>query len=205
MRVLLFSLGFHGLVFVIGPLISKIVWKENAFGRPKTFQLVTLPRLNELTKEKQSLTQQKKEKIKSEKTPVPSTDKRDVKPKERVKETPEDLSELENLLGGLRQPVSDINFGNTFNYSWYERNIMLRVEQNWKPPIQKSDVFVILSFTIRMDGSVDGVTIKKSSGNSMIDNLAIRAVTLASPFGKLPPAYDGRKLDIDYTLNTVVQ
>lgn len=205
---LVYSFFFHVFVFVVVPLVSRLVWHEDAYGRPKTFQLVSMPRPVDLTNKNQPAREKVRPKEavkKKEKTLVPKTEKKQTKPKEQVKEKEEDLSELENLLGGLQQPVSDINFGSAFNYSWYERNIMLKVEQNWKPPIQKADVFVILRFTIFSNGSVSEVTVKKSSGNSMVDNLAVRAVNLGAPFGKLPPGYDGDRLEIDYTLNTVVQ
>jgi protein TonB len=59
---------------------------------------------------------------------------------------------------------------------------------------------VVVSFTINSDGTATGITVSKSSGNSAIDNLAVMAVTKASPFGKMPPGFSGDKLELSCTL-----
>ncbi len=79
-------------------------------------------------------------------------------------------------------------------------NIQAKVEKNWNPPLKDEQLSVILLFTIYRSGKISDVKLKKSSGNSMLDNLAIRAIKLASPFGKLPHGYPDNKIDLTYTL-----
>lgn len=196
----IFSLIFHIMVFFVIPVITRLAWREKKYVRPKTFQLVQIPQ----NLEKSSLVETKKQvrKKKKHKRVVPKTKKDNIptKPTEQ-----EELDELENLFEKMPEPVSNINFAKAFPYSWYERNIMNQVEQNWKPPFKDENISVLVSFSIYGNGSISEVKLKRSSGNPMLDNLAIRAVKLAAPFGKLPPGYSGNELRIDYTLKPTVR
>lgn len=44
-----------------------------------------------------------------------------------------------------------------------------------------------LSISIRADGSIDQLIISKSSGQSVLDEAAIRTIVLAAPYAPLPP------------------
>jgi TonB family protein len=46
----------------------------------------------------------------------------------------------------------------------------------------------VLEVAIRADGSLQQVTVRRSSGRRELDNAAIRSVRLASPFDPFPPA-----------------
>lgn len=198
LSVFIASIIFHVIVFIIIPVSTKILWRKKAFVRPKTFHLVTIPTVLSEPKKK-NVPYVKQEPKPRQSKPVPQTQNK----KNAFK--PEDLSELEDLLGGMQEPVSDINFAKAFPYSWYERNIMNKVERHWKPPVKDANISVLVSFFIYSNGSISNVSVKKSSGNGILDNMAIRAVTLAAPFGKLPPGYSGNKLEIDYTLKPTVK
>jgi len=192
--VILFSCIFHILVFFVVPVLSRFVWKSKTFERPKTFQLVQIPQKVAPIPEK---VVRKPKKKAVPKKPVPKT-KKDSKPVK--KEKPEDLSELEELLGGLPQPVSQITIGKKFPYPWYIRNIQMKVERNWKPPVNDESIAVVLRFTVFANGKISDVNIAESSGNSVLDNLAVRAVKLAAPFGKIPVGYKDNKLELSYEL-----
>ena len=62
---------------------------------------------------------------------------------------------------------------------------------------------LVLSVALRPDGSIDRITLIRSSGNPVLDEAAKRIVTFASPFAPFPP--DIRKetdyLDITRTWN----
>ena len=192
MPVLFFSLLFHVFIFFVVPIATRILRRPKTFERPQTFQLVRIP--PKAAPVKQRVIDKPKVKKKAvPKRPVPKT-KKDSRPAQK-KEEPEDLSELEDILGGpIQQPVSQISLGQPFKYDWYKNAIMLKVESYWKPPFKDEKIVVVLSFTIFRNGNISEVKVKNSSGNAMLDNLAIRAVKLAAPFGKLPR---GDKLIID--------
>jgi protein TonB len=45
----------------------------------------------------------------------------------------------------------------------------------------------VLEVAIRADGSLQQVTVRRSSGQRELDNAAIRSVRLAAPFDPFPP------------------
>jgi len=86
-----------------------------------------------------------------------------------------------------------------FPYLWYLKNIQVTVNQNWSTlGIQDSPTPTAIFFRIMRDGSVQDVKIEESSGNTNLDNSAIQAVILSSPFDPLPDGYSGRDLAIHY-------
>ena len=189
--VLVYSFVFHILIFFVVPIATRILWRPKIFERPQTFQLVRIP--PKTAPVRRVIEKQKVKKKAVPKKPVPKT-KKDSRPVQK-KEKPEDLSELEELLGGIQQPVSQISLGKPFKYQWYKNAIRAKVESNWKPPFKDENISVGLTFTIFRNGNISEVKLKRSSGNTMLDNLAIRAVKLAVPFGKLP--HGENKLIID--------
>jgi protein TonB len=46
---------------------------------------------------------------------------------------------------------------------------------------------LILDVAIRQDGTVDRITVRRSSGHKLLDDAAVRIVKLAAPFSPLPP------------------
>ncbi|MFW5960683.1 MAG: energy transducer TonB, partial [Chitinivibrionales bacterium] len=115
-------------------------------------------------------------------------------------ESEEDLQELENLLGSTSPSVSDINVSEGFEYDWYLRSVMNRVERHWTPPFKDDKLYTVVSFRILASGKVSDVKVTKGSGRSSLDNQAVRAIKLSAPFPKLPPGYSGNVLNIAYTL-----
>ncbi len=191
--VLMYSVIFHIFVFFVIPVLTRILWRPKTFVRPKTFQLVRIPQ--PVVQEKAKPRPKKKA---VPKKPVPKT-KKDTQPVKK-KEKQEDLSELEELLGGLPQPVSKITLGKVFPYQWYINNLQMKVERNWKPSVNDDKLSVVLNFSIYTNGKISEVKINKSSGNAVLDNLALRAVKLAAPFGKIPAGWRNKTLDLSYTL-----
>ena len=47
---------------------------------------------------------------------------------------------------------------------------------------------LLLSVTIRADGTVEKVSVHRSSGHALLDEAAVRIVKLAAPYAPFPPA-----------------
>ncbi len=76
-----------------------------------------------------------------------------------------------------------------FTYDYYIAQLVARIDQNWTRPPVGVGVHAIVSFRIRRDGSVAGVTVRESSSFDTFDLAALRAVQNAAPFPPLPRAY----------------
>jgi len=184
------SIVFHLIVLVGIPLSAKLVWRPKKFQRPQTFQLVRVPPAAVKTAQRIS-----QEVAKKETKPVPA--KADSKPapkKEEVRKE-ENLDELESLLNALPSPATILAPGD-FKYNHYLNGVVAKIERYWNPPSENKTVSVTVAFTIFGSGLISDVRVVKSSGNVMLDNLGVRAVKLAAPFGKLPPGFTGNELEL---------
>lgn len=71
----------------------------------------------------------------------------------------------------------------------YNSRIISEIQQHWiYPDMGSKDMEAIIVIKISKDGSVQIKGIEKSSGNSLFDRSAIRAITKASPL--TPPPYE---------------
>jgi len=93
-----------------------------------------------------------------------------------------------------------------FPYGWYLSVIQGKVGSNWDQPsarlVAEDSLTSSISFVIRRDGSVHGVTVARSSGRSTVDQSAARAVRDSAPFPPLPDDYMESTLQvtIDFTI-----
>jgi TonB family protein len=202
--VVILSLIVHLLVFAGIPLLTKIIYRSEKYERPNTFQLVNPSIIKTVIASNPHLKSAALKKNAT--TPVPQKVRsKTVNPKENVKE--ENTNDLSELLDAVQSaPVSDIASTQNFKYHWYLQNLVSKVEEQWKPPMgltDKKDAFVDIAFTIFQNGSISNVSVVKSSGVSTLDNLALRAISLAAPFGKLPIGFTEDKLEINYTLHYI--
>jgi TonB family protein len=205
--VMVISVVFHVVVLVVLPLLSSMMSRRVKFERPRTFQLV-MPnpaQMKQLSKpvQKQRMVQRES---KPEPRPAPSKDpvaKKTVdtkpSPQKDAAGPTENLDELASLLDELPSPVQASAVG-AFKYPWYINNIIQKVERYWTPSTENRKISIKVSFTVSRDGTASDIRIVESSGNSSLDNLAIRAVTLASPFGRMPPAFADDRLELQMTL-----
>ena len=202
--VIIISLIFHLIVFVGIPVLTQIVYRAEKYDRPTTFQLVS-PSLIKvpvapIPRPKASIAKPKK----ADATPIPAKKQKSRTEPKKQEENTNDLSELLEAVPTVQ--VSEIAPSQNFKYHWYLQNIVSKVEEQWKPPLgltDKKDASVVISFTIEQSGSMSNIAVASSSGVSTLDNLALRAVKLAAPFGKLPIGFSENKLDIAYTLHYV--
>lgn len=72
----------------------------------------------------------------------------------------------------------------------YYAKIIKEIWQQWRwnPDLGRKDIEAIVSIKILKDGTAIVQRIEKSSGNSLFDRSALRALTLASPLS--PPPYE---------------
>jgi colicin import membrane protein len=83
----------------------------------------------------------------------------------------------------------------------YTANIHARVEQYWQLPGMRQwpkDIKAVVEFTVHQDGSVTGLRVSESSGDSFFDSFAKKTVKKAVPMPPIPVAL--RRGTIDYGL-----
>jgi TonB family protein len=80
-------------------------------------------------------------------------------------------------------------FDQDFDYAYYVRQMMAKVQQHWQRTAVRGTAVVIVRFTILRDGSVENPEIEASSGIALLDRSALRAVILADPLPPLPNSY----------------
>ena len=57
---------------------------------------------------------------------------------------------------------------------------------------------VVVTFTILRSGAITNVQVTHSSNNASVDNSVIRAVLESSPLDRLPPAYSGSTVNVEF-------
>ncbi len=211
-KVLVLSVIFHGVVLVGIPVLTRVVWNPSKFQRPKTFQLVSAPlplpatpvRKVPVNTEAPKQRMPRQESV-PQPSPVPSPKpvvkkkKTPAKQEEAARPIEENLDELASILDEMPVPAQVSAVGN-FKYHWYLQNVSQKIERYWNPSTENRQVKVIVSFIIFADGTISDPSVSGSSGNSSLDNLGVRAVKLAAPFGKLPPGFAGDRLELNLTL-----
>jgi len=80
-------------------------------------------------------------------------------------------------------------FDQEFEYAYYVQQMLARISANWQRVPVRGQAVVIVRFTILKNGSVQDVEVEESSGLSMLDRAASRAVFLADPMPPLPDTY----------------
>jgi TonB family protein len=76
-----------------------------------------------------------------------------------------------------------------------------KIKKNWSPPKMGKDTRTILHFRVAKNGELLLYSVKKSSGSSEFDNIAINALLQSAPFKPLPYFYKGYDVQIDFTFD----
>lgn len=80
---------------------------------------------------------------------------------------------------------------------WYLAGVQRKIWTIWTQQIRSSQPrSVTVQFTIRADGSIEGLRVVDTSGVYLLDQAAQRAVLSATPFGPLPKNYGTDRLTI---------
>jgi TonB family protein len=85
-------------------------------------------------------------------------------------------------------------------YTKYLLNLKRRIEFFWDYPpssVRKGEQGRLrINFTIKSDGSVEGLDVVKSSNYPALDDAAVTAIRLAAPFNPFPEDFGTEKIDI---------
>jgi protein TonB len=74
---------------------------------------------------------------------------------------------------------------------WYIASVVGRISAIWQSQLRTEHRSqVLVGFTILKDGSVKDIELVQSSGSSLLDKAALRAIHTAAPFGSLPKHYE---------------
>jgi periplasmic protein TonB len=98
---------------------------------------------------------------------------------------------LAGAVPGQPAPVSDIPM------QWYLAAVRRKVAERWEGRALQGRQPVV-TFEIGRDGAVSNVVISESSGNSYYDRIAMRTVTEAAPFPRLPDEFPGPSLRLHF-------
>lgn len=71
-----------------------------------------------------------------------------------------------------------------------------KVMSNWKRTHGRHANLVIATFKVFPEGNIDKPSIKKSSGNSILDGLALHAIEDSEPFPPIPAEYEKPSINI---------
>ena len=87
-----------------------------------------------------------------------------------------------------------------FPFTYYLRLIQSKIGERWTPPraATAGGERVVVLFEIQRDGQVRETQVEKSSGNTLYDQSAMRAVMEASPFPPLPPEFKASSLRVHF-------
>jgi len=135
-------------------------------------------------------------------TPRPPTAERGERPVEKPAEPRPAPSAALGLPTGSAAGVGARSIDvSDFPHAWYLRQVLQKIQAQWErqglanQPDQIPQIFV----EIQRDGSVRAPRIEKSSGNSLYDRAALRAVMEASPFPPLPQDWSKSSLRVLFT------
>lgn len=82
----------------------------------------------------------------------------------------------------------------------YMKKLREKITRSWRSPEVKSKCQTTLSFTIEKSGNIKTLSVKKSSGNKMVDEAACAAIKRAAPFEALPEIWK-QGFNVDYILS----
>jgi TonB family protein len=88
-----------------------------------------------------------------------------------------------------------------FQFNYYLQLLLDRIAVHWAPPSRgpySQPITALVYFRIDRSGRlVVGPEIRTSSGNSLFDQAAVRAIATSIPLPPLPQAYEGRSLGVN--------
>jgi len=102
-------------------------------------------------------------------------------------------------MGALSMDASD------FPHAWYLRQVLQKVQGQWQRQNRKNepDQKPLVLVEIQRDGSIRTPKIEQSSGNTLYDQAALRAVVDASPFPPLPQDWSKPSLRVMFRFDLI--
>ncbi|MBX9666342.1 MAG: TonB family protein [Candidatus Obscuribacterales bacterium] len=89
-------------------------------------------------------------------------------------------------IGGGKDKLDQNGSKIDIDYGPYMQQLQRRIRANWFPPKEFSTKVVLVRFAIQRNGTLSGLRLANSSGSSVADNAALKAVSNAAPFANLP-------------------
>lgn len=86
---------------------------------------------------------------------------------------------------GSAQGAGPVTVEVDFPYAWYIQAVHRKISQNWDGQAREGTQPVIV-FEIGRNGQVGRVSVEKTSGNPLYDQVAMRAIQNSTPFPELP-------------------
>jgi TonB family protein len=80
-------------------------------------------------------------------------------------------------------------FDQDFEYAYYVQQMLAKISQHWQRTAVRGTAVAVIRFTILRDGRIQDAEIESSSGLSILDRSALRAVMLSEPLPPLPNSY----------------
>jgi TonB family protein len=84
------------------------------------------------------------------------------------------------------QPAAKVDQGKAIDFGPYMADVQRRIKHTWSPPKAGQSRHIVVSFRISKDGHLAYLHLEKSSGASLADQAALKAVEFAAPFRKPP-------------------
>lgn len=114
--------------------------------------------------------------------------------KKRLEERLQDLKSPPRS-SSAKSAVSTASPEKKFPFSWYKNFVASRIYSLWKRPartaVGKREANALISFRVFRDGHIENIRLKESSGSSIVDQSAMRAVKLSDPLPHLPEGFKG--------------
>lgn len=111
---------------------------------------------------------------------------------------------------GINNNISTNNI-NTAHLDWvkggadlrsYIENVQNTIATNWISPRDGENRIGIVSFKIEKNGALKDLKIDKSSGRSLIDQAALKAIEASAPFNPLPENYKNDFINIKFKFSS---
>lgn len=89
--------------------------------------------------------------------------------------------------------------------SGYLNMLRREVDQQWLAKEPDATYRVMVAFSVSREGEVTALRILRSSGSSLRDQAALKAVQQAAPFAPLPARYRPSRVDVEFGFNNKVK
>lgn len=195
-KEILLSVAGHLAIIITLLLLSSPLGKSKTYPTIYQVSLISLPKIETAVVEAKTETQsQAKVEIKQEKIPpnkIVAKKKKVQKsaPEEQPKPQPETPTQQ---IEGLGEATFE---GGKLESPYYAGIVFAKIKSMWRNPIQSTNLQATISFKIQKEGEVIDAAIEVSSGNTVYDQAALRAVLSASPLPPLPTHYVGKDLTV---------
>ncbi len=85
--------------------------------------------------------------------------------------------------------------------TYYLNQLQQQVKQQWLPEVTESSRRTVLNFTINRFGQLSNLQFAQTSGFSVTDQAALKAIQRSAPFAPLPTGYTSNHINIQFTFD----